>query len=330
MAKTNKIIFIEWSKYNTRGDSISTAINATTFFIGVANVSKNPLQSLLSYFPKAVENIRILRRENPDVVIITNTTWVISTLNFIYSKIFGIKLILDSHSCAFDHSFLKYPLFLSKFYAKHSFLSLVTNESHHVMLNKNNAESIVLNDIPFEDKLKTGEKKDLGNKFNICYVCTFAEDEPFNEVFKAGEELEDVKIFVTGNYKRVGINPDNFKNISLTGFISNEDYRLYLNNTDVIMTLTTRDDTMQRAGSEAISVGKPLITSNTEMLRKTFYKGSVFVGSTSEEIKKGIEQVKNNYDVLKKDMQELQKERKTKFSNKLKSIEDKLEQKNES
>ncbi len=325
MTKKKKIIFIEWSKYNTRGDSISNAINAKIFFIGVANISKNPFRSLLSYFPKAIENIKILRRERPDVVIITNTTWVISTLNFIYTKLLNIKLILDSHSCAFDHSFFKYPLFLSKFYAKHSFFSIVTNKSHQEMLKKIHAESIVLNDIPFEEKLKTDEKKDLGNKFNICYVCTFAEDEPFYEVFKAGEDLDDVQIFVTGNYKKVGINPEKFKDIIFTGFISNEEYKLYLNNTDVIMTLTTREDTMQRAGSEAISIGRPLITSNTEMLKNTFYKGAVFVDNTSKEIRKGIEKTKSEYEFLKKNMLELQHERKNKFNKKLQIIKNKLE-----
>lgn len=320
-----KIIFIEWSKYNTRGASLSSKINAKVFFIGEANVHTSPFLSLLTYLPKSFENLKILWREKPDVLIITNTTWVIALVNFVYTKLFGIKLILDSHSCAFDNSLLKYPLFLSKFFARFSFLSFVTNEAHKVLLNESGAESLVINDIPYEEILLTDEKKKLSDKFNICYVCTFAEDEPYMEVLKAGEQLDNVHIFMTGKYSKQGLNPDDYSNTTFLGFATNEDYRLYINNVDAIMTLTTRADTMQRAGSEAVSVKKPLITSDTKMLRRTFYKGAVFVGNTSYDISEGISQMIDSVDTMKIEIEILQQERNNKFLTKLETIKEKLE-----
>jgi glycosyltransferase involved in cell wall biosynthesis len=320
-----KIVFIEWSKYNSRGASLSSKINARMFFIGKANIYNNAFISLLTYIPKSIKNIKILLHEKPDVIIITNTIWVIAFVNYFYSKLFGIKLILDSHSCAFDHTFFKYPLFLSKYFAKKSFLSIVTNETHYTLLNNIGANSIVINDIPFEENLITNEKIDLSEKFNICYVCTFAEDEPYLEVLKAVENMDEVIIYVTGNYQKIGLEPSLFPNVKFLGFVSNEEYRLYMNNVDAIMTLTTREDTMQRAGSEAISVRKPLITSNTKMLRETFHKGTVYVGDTSSEILKGIVEMKKDRQSFSREMAELQSERKENFFDKLDKINKKLE-----
>lgn len=320
-----KIIFIEWSKYNTRGASFAKVINANMFFIGNANFSNNPLRSFLTYFPKTIENFKILKKEKPDLLIITNTTWVVAFVNLLYSKVTGTDLILDSHSCAFDNSLLKYPLFLSKFFAKHSFLSFVTNNAHVDLLEKWDARVILLNDIPFEDGLKTEKKIKLSNKFNICYVCTFADDEPYEEVLKASEKLDDIHIYVTGKFQKVDIDPNNFKNITFLGFISNEEYKLYINNVNAIMTLTTREDTMQRAGSEAVSVGKPLITSNTKMLKNTFKSGTIFVDNKPDKIKAGIIEMKKNEILFLNAMYEMQKKRMEEFKVKMEIIKKSLE-----
>ncbi len=49
---------------------------------------------------------------------------------------------------------------------------------------------------------------------------------------------------------------------------------------------------MQRAGSEAVSAGKPLITSNTKMLKNYFTKGTIFVDNTAKGIVEGIEKLR--------------------------------------
>lgn len=323
--QTKKIVFIEWSKYNSRGASFSASIGAKIFFIGTANVGRNPLRSFLTYFPKTLENIKILNRENPEIIIITNTTWIIAIVNYLYARIRGKKLLLDSHSCAFDDSWLKYPIILSKYFAKNSFMSFVTNAAHVKLVQNWGAEVLLLNDIPFEDGLKTSQKLQLSEKFNICYVCTFAEDEPFEEVFRAAERLSDITLYVTGKFDRVNIDPQKYPNIKFLGFVNNDEYKLYINNADAIMTLTTREDTMQRAGSEAISVGKPLITSDTQMLRNTFKFGTIFVKNLEENIKLGMIQMKDNSHILAGEMAELQDRRKEEFLNKVELIKNKLE-----
>lgn len=322
----NNKLFIEWAEYASRADSLANAVGAKTIFIGKVNKYKNLLYSFSSYPAKVIENFKVIKKEKPQVVYITNTNWIIAFVNIIFSKIFGHKLIFDSHSCAFDHEFIKYPLPLSKIFARFADLSIVTNESHYNLLKSNNAKAIIISDIPFEESLVTDEKISLSDKFNILFICTFAPDEPYLEVFEAAKKNLNVHIYVTGQYSRVNINPSDHPQVTLTGFLSNEDYRKYLNNVDAVMTLTTREDTMQRAGSESISVEKPLITSSTKMLRDYFSKGAVFVDNTSVGILNGFTKVIENYDSLKNGIELLKENRKKVFHEKLvklKTIEEK-------
>ena len=325
MNNKQKLVFISWAKYNSRVESLAKAMNAETIFIAKICSNKFHLPTFFSYFLYGYRNIIILIKLKPNIIIIENTTWPIALVNFIYAKISKIKLVLDSHSCAFDHVFVKYPLFMSKFFAKHSTLSLVTNNSHYNLLREKNGEVIILSDIPFEDIFISKQEIKLSEKFSVCYICTFSYDEPYMEVIKAAHELKDIQIFITGNFASQNINPDSYKHVKFTGYINNEEYRSLIKNVDAIITLTTRENTMQRAGSEAVSAAKPLITSNTKMLRNYFTKGTIFVDNTAKGIVEGIKELRNNYDIYASEILQFQEERRNDFVNKLNEVKEYLE-----
>lgn len=250
---------------------------------------------------------------------------MIAFVNLVFSYLFRYKLVFDSHSCAFDHEFIKYPLSLSKYFARKADLSIVTNESYSKLLTSIGAKAIIISDVPFENKLTTDERIKLSENINVCYVCNYSADEPFLEVFAAANKLENIKIHVTGNFKKANVLPQDYPNVHFTGFLSTEDYKKYINSVDILMTLTTRENTMQRAGSEAISVGKPLITSDTQMLRNYFKHGTIFVNNTSNGIASGILKAIEKLLVLKEEILLMKNERKTEFSSKLETLKKILE-----
>ncbi len=320
-----KKIFIEWSKYGSRSDSLAEAVGAIPFFLGEINSHRNIFYSFLTYIPKTYRNFKVIRKTNPDVVFISNTNWVIALVNLIFAYLFKHKLVFDSHSCAFDHEFIKYPLPLSKYFARKADLSIITNESYYKLLTSIGAKAIIISDIPFENKLATDERIKLSEKINVCYVCNYSADEPFREVFDAAGKLDKVIIHVTGNYNKTTILPNDYPHVNFTGYLSANDYKKFINSTDIIMTLTTRENTMQRAGSEAISVGKPLITSDTQMLRNYFKRGTVFVNNTSNGIVSGILEAVGNLNTLQDEILIFRNERKKEFSYKLETLKEILE-----
>ncbi len=139
---------------------------------------------------------------------------------------------------------------------------------------------------------------------------------PYLDVFDSVQEMDDVVLHVTGNYQRKKINPDAHRNVNFAGFLSNLEYKELINRVDALMVLTTRENTMQRGGSEAISVGNPLITSKTAMLQEYFTKGTVFVENHKESIIEGILAMKKDHARYKTEIEEFREERKASFSRK--------------
>jgi glycosyltransferase involved in cell wall biosynthesis len=124
----------------------------------------------------------------------------------------------------------------------------------------------------------------------MTFVCTFTPDEPVEVFPKAAARLPDVQFYVTGNYRRA--NPRVLaakpENVTLTGFLADGEYVGLLLASDAVICLTTRDHTMQRGAYEAMYLGKPIITSNFDLLRRHFYKGCVHVDVTADALVAGV------------------------------------------
>jgi hypothetical protein len=73
-----------------------------------------------------------------------------------------------------------------------------------------------------------------------------------------------------------------------------------------VICLTTRDHTMQRGACEALSMGKPIVTSHWPLLQEYFNKGTVHVDNTSDGIRNGVDEMKANYDRYLSGILELQ------------------------
>jgi glycosyltransferase involved in cell wall biosynthesis len=85
-----------------------------------------------------------------------------------------------------------------------------------------------------------------------------------------------VNFFLTGRPPN-SIRDQAPSNVTFTGYLSNRDYDQLLNRSDVVMALTTRELTMQRAGYEAFMAGKPQVTSAFTPLKDFYEDCAVYV-----------------------------------------------------
>jgi glycosyltransferase involved in cell wall biosynthesis len=152
---------------------------------------------------------------------------------------------------------------------------------------------------PFLD-LPSGEVFPVKSGFNIVFVSTFSSDEPLEAVLEAAKQLPESNFYVTGNPKHKS--SDFFErlptNVICTGFLPDAQYVGLLRAVDAVMVLTTRDHTLQLGGCEAVSLGKPLITSNWPYLQAFFNKGTVYVDNSADDICNGILTMQQDHDAL--------------------------------
>jgi hypothetical protein len=144
----------------------------------------------------------------------------------------------------------------------------------------------------------------LDGKFSIAVISDFGEEEPLAGVFDAAVLLPDVCFYITGDSKCVPKpllmrKPENCR---LTGYLPYDQYVGLLRGVDAVMDLVNQDHTLLMGGFEAVSLGKPLITTDWPILRDYFSLGTVHIRNTVEGICEGVRQVQRDLTGLQRDI----------------------------
>lgn len=306
MIKKNPV-WITWEN-QIRNKSMSARLGADFFPI----ISKH--SRLLRYIESCFRTIRIFGRHNKGTVFVQNPSIVLSFLAVISRPFFSFKLIIDAHNSGVFPA--KKLQFLADFINKRADHVIVTNEGLAIYIRKIGGSPIVLPDPLPEIPVIEDESSQWASlkSPSVLMICSWASDEPYCEVISAAAALPDVTFYITGNSKgrEAACNFQLPGNVVLTGFVLENDYHLLLNNADIIVDLTTREDCLVCGAYEAIAVGKPVVLSNTSALRNYFADAAIYVDNHSASIIDGIRNILDAYDEVsdkaKSNSQEVEKQ----------------------
>ncbi|MCW8934264.1 MAG: glycosyltransferase [Gammaproteobacteria bacterium] len=245
-----------------------------------------------------IKTISIFLKRRPEIIFSQNPSIILSLISVIYGQITGKKVIVDAHNAGvypFEGS-KPWATKMAHFLFRKAFLTIVTNNSLKLYVEECGGQAFILPD-PFPIITSSRSKVSLQGKTNYLLICTWAIDEPYEEVIKAFSQLpSDMHLYITGNSRGKESNlsvqmPDN---ITLTGFISNDEFDSLLTSCDVVIDLTTREDCLVCGAYEAIAAGKPLILSETKALREYFTNSAIYTKNYSEDIAEAIKMIDAN------------------------------------
>ncbi len=284
--KKHKRVFIKWFPYDKRNDAIGHAIHAECHYVHYGK-SGCLITVPWRYTLQFCVTLSLLLRERPELTLVTNPPIFATLAVSVYSFFTGTCYVMDSHSDAFSCKW-KYFNFLHRLLVRRAKLVIVTNDSHAHKCAEWGGKSFILSDVIVQF---ASEPKHAFNKaFTAAVICSFAEDEPITEILAAAYSIPSVNFYITGDFKRcrdfrLG---DNEKNVFFTGFLPYEEFVALLQASDCVMSLTTRDNTMQMAAYEALSLRKPMILSNWPCLRRTYEDAAIYVDNTRDNISKAV------------------------------------------
>ncbi len=301
MSNSNRWVFIAWAPHGRRTESLARELGAKLYFIHYLKF-QSPSYAPVKYILQSLRTLQVLFVERPDVVFVQSPPFVCSLMVYLYCFISGTRFVLDHHSASFAAAW-DWALPVQKFLARRAVTNIVTNQYWADMIqNSWSAKTFIL-----IDPLPVVEGKEefaVDPGFNVVFINTFADDEPTTEVVEAASQLPDIHFYITGNTKRMSI--DFFENVpnnvTFTGFLPDAQYFALLRAAQSVMTLTTRDYTLQGGGFEAISLGKPLITSHWPYLQRLFSKGTVYVANSVDGIREGVLVAKEKHKSLEEEM----------------------------
>ena len=290
------IIWVSWETHR-RSTNIVRALDIPLFVFS----SNKP--RLLKFPVFIFKTIQVIVRNRPRVLIIQSPSIFLNFLAVCLKWFFRFKLVVDAHNAGVyscepitDRIEWVYP-----FMQRRADLTLVTNEALAGIVRMNGGEpGILIDPIPdFGNRPACVDRDQI-----VTFVCTFAPDEPFLEVFKAAGILPpEVKVKVTGNVEaNLHLIPENLPpNLGFTGFVPEEEYVGLLASSLVVIDLTIFDDCLVCGGYEAIALGTPLVVSDTPVNRETFGRGALFCNNSAESIAETVLQALQNNDHLRKE-----------------------------
>jgi glycosyltransferase involved in cell wall biosynthesis len=305
-----KAIWIAWERHR-RSIELAKAFNAKLFVLETTH------NRLIKYTYLSVRTLSLIIREKPLIIFVQNPSIILATLLCIFKNFLNYQLITDRHSNfklnTLNNRKLKWKLFhiFSKYSIRNADLTIITNGYLCDIVTLWGGHGFVLQDkIP---NLNFGEKIKLKGKKNIVFVSTFSEDEPIIEVGgAAGLINNNWTIYITGNGDKY-THLDNLllnlpNNVILTGYISEKEYQSLLLSADLLIVLTTMKHTLTCGAYEGIALLKPMILSDTIVIREYFNKGVVYTKPNSCAIANAISDSFLNESKLAKDIKTLRNE----------------------
>jgi len=303
-------IFLVWSK--PQGSRRSQYF-AQALGIKLHNVyftqRRGAFYAIVKYPIQALQTIWLLMRVRPQLVFVQDPPTPAALVVWFCGLFLNIKYIIDTHTqrkLLVDYDILWR---IRRFVGKRAMTNIVTNDYLAGLLQEWDAPNIVIGDpaLPFA---KTVNKKQLDEGFTVLWINVAAVDEPRHIVQAAARQLSHITFYITGDYDRKAelrsFKQESPENMIFTGYTPDDEYYQLLKSVDVAITLTTRDHTLQAGACEAMWLGRPIITSNWEILRDYFPHGTLFVDNTTESLIEALQDMQDNYakyeaDILKLD-----------------------------
>lgn len=293
-------VFLSWTDYHGRSTELADALSVTPVY--VASTSTRSWSAPLRYAAAAWRTARSLQRARPPVVICMLPPFPAAVVCYLYCALTGSQLVLDMHTGVFHDR--KWSPFLrsTTWIARRATLSIVHNEPLAEELRTRGVRCLALDDPPGSQAGKT-ESSVPGR---VVLPLGYANDEPIDEILRLPALLPELELVFTGRAPRAFAEAvQDQPNVHLPGYLSIEDYSALVASSAVVVALTTRPLTMQRAGYEALARHVPLVTSSSAVLRTYFGDAAVYSDNDALSVARAIREAVARNEELRRAMRHL-------------------------
>ena len=282
-ASNNKFLWITW-EVQIRNRSMSNGLHIPLYEILSDSVR------ILRFLNCIRRTIFLLFRERPSVVVGQNPSIILTILLLGLRPILGFKVVIDAHFGGVDASngSMASQRVLN-WCNRTAELVIVTNENHAQFIRGLKGNAFICPD-PLPDLAKFSGLVEIIHK-KVFLICSYDIDEPFQEVFKAAEILvsKGFRFSVSGNYRKAGISPLDYRHVNLLGFVTEEEFYMHLFSSELVVDLTNNEDCLVCGAYEALAAEKPLILSKKRVLLEYFTGGTVFTENQATQIAEAVQ-----------------------------------------
>jgi glycosyltransferase involved in cell wall biosynthesis len=309
--EADKVVFLVWaapSFGSSRSRLLSQELGIGSPLYLSAGKNRSDGNAPLRYLLQGWQTLRILAARKAKVVLVQSppsfSVWFVA----LYCWLTGGQYIVDAHSDAFQRQRWMRPEFVYRWLARHAMVTIVTDEYFRTIVNRWGGEILVLRD---PVTVHHPGEFPINGRPTVTFVNTFNGDEPLEEVLQAAAGLPHVDFYITGKAKPeyARLTQSAPANVRFTGYLPADQYYGLLQASHIVMSLTTRDHTLQCGACEALSLSRPIITSDWPLLREYFSHGTVHVDNSGLGIQRGVERLLSDHPRYEEEISRLRRQR---------------------
>lgn len=292
-------VFIIWGKEVKLSQYLAEELGAKPVQVYYDSFFKLHLPWPFRYIAQTLVTWRVLYQAKPDVVFVQNPPVIAPLACLVYCKLFGAKLMIDSHTAAFLDAKWKRFHGLFRFAARRADLNSCHNYKNLEILKFWQIKPIMVLQFFNPEFDWQGLKKPLldnnlettlhNSQPSVLMVNRFAGDDNYLAVINAAKLMPEKNFFIVGNYNKAKDLPKNLPaNVCLTGYLEHSEFMKLMFRSDVVLAFTKRPDTVLWSVREIMALRKPFVTTDSEVMRYYFSEVAVFAGPNAKDIKEQI------------------------------------------
>ena len=279
-------LMICWRKECFRSSATAQTFGVPLFNVW-ADVGGGKLGVIARYVYSTVKTIGIIRREKPDHVIVMNLPAMVPMAALAARLWNRHTVILDCHSGALTSRLWRRFAPLYRWLIRRAPFTINHNRQDGQTTTQWGGRPVHLVALP---RTFAGiELQDAPAMPRMLVVCSFQPDEPVDVMLAAMAKCPGIEFGITGNYRKAGLRRSDMPgNVSLLGFLDYQDYLARMAGSTAIVSLSDRPHIMQMAVHEAISLGVPAVTNESETLEAVLEDAGVYCRLSADALAEGF------------------------------------------
>ena len=308
-------MFVSWIRYHGRSEGLAAALQVRAEYVAVGRLGQH-WTAPLRYVVQGARTAWLLVRHRPPVLVVMAPPSALVALGLLYQTLRRRPLLVDAHTNAvLGRGGAPRKVFLRL--ARHARVTIVTTEALGRVVAAHGVRTVVLHDPPFGDPAPdVGPAAAVARERPLLVMpSSWWSDEPLDELRRAAEATPEVDIVLTGRSAGPLGDPALWPpNVRLAGWLTDDDYRGLVVSATALIALTTRAMTMQRAGYEALILGRALVVSDSAVLREYFTQGAVFCRHEVDDMRRAFLEVAARHAELASAMTQLRGDKQQEFN----------------
>lgn len=284
-------LHLAWTSFQRRQVSMAELVGFECVFLPMPAGTKGRWNKAWQYAQLFMQTLGLLRRRRPGTIWFQLPQVPLMWAAMLYRLLFDrrVKLVADCHNAMFRPPWSRVPFGLSAL--RHCDLVLVHNQAvlkAALAMGLPPSRTRVLEDVPplvvAPAALPAIPAAFAGRPRPwVLFPGSFSADEPVQELLAAARLLGHGVVVMTGRVANAAKHGHDLSkvpaNVVMPGFLSLADFEALLVHCDVVLALTKYDGIQLSVCNEALGFGKPMVVSDTSLLREMFASAAVMADS---------------------------------------------------